>query len=387
MMARSRREGTQVAALFLDLDNFKDINDSFGHQGGDELLKEVASRLVDAVRDGDSVGRIGGDEFVVVADGASMAGDVSTVANRILHALSSPFVIEGSDYAVPVTVSIGMAEGIRSEPEQLLLDADVALYQAKAGGKHQAVLFSPSMQAALEDRRHLERDLHQALSAGEFVVEFVPTLGLSDDAPTGVEARLGWNHPVLGRVDPDQFSPLLESSELIVPVGRWLLEQACRYGAGLAADDPSTVSVAMSAVQFRQEHVVDQVRDILAGSGCDASRLIVVLAELALRRDDGKSMARLRELKALGVRIGIGEFATGYSTFSYLRDFPIDVLQIDRNLANDSSDPVEVAAVIETLGHIGKAFGVAIVAERPAEAAEAAEAAASHPGQVVAGSR
>ena len=230
-LARSRREHTQVAVLFLDLDNFKDVNDTLGHAAGDELLVAVASRLTGAIRDKDTVGRLGGDEFVVVADGDSLAAGAEVVADRILDMLATPFEIGAAEAPLFVTASIGIAEGIEVTPDELLRDADIALYEAKAAGKRRAVTFAPSMQRSVDDHRTLELELQTAFESGEFFLLYQPVVDLASGAFTGVEALLRWNHPTQGVVLPDLFIPALEASGMIVPVGRWVLEEACRQGA------------------------------------------------------------------------------------------------------------------------------------------------------------
>jgi diguanylate cyclase (GGDEF)-like protein len=366
MLTRSRRERTRVAALFLDLDDFKDINDSLGHKAGDQLLREVGARLAGVLRDGDTVGRLGGDEFVVVVEGASLTLGAQAVADRILEGFAPPFELDGSDAPVEVTVSIGIAEGDRSTPEDLLRDADIALYEAKASGKRHAVIYSPSMQEALDDHRHLEEDLHRALQAGQFTVSYRSTVDLSTGEAIGVEALLGWRHPIRGIVSRREFLPLLESSGLIVPVGRWLLHRACEHGAALAGEGhPLAVSVNVSAAHFEHDQFFDDVRSALSDSGFAPELMIVALAETDLIPGGSNTVARMQRLKELGVRIALGHFDTGYSSLAFLRNYPIDILKIDRSLAAGITDPVETAALIQTLTQVGEVFGVGIVVDGP----------------------
>ncbi len=363
MMARSEREHTRMAALFIDVDDFKDINDTLGHNAGDELLTAVGVRLKAALRDQDTVGRLGGDEFVVLVEGTSLDAGSGAVADRILDALSDSFDLEDSDDPVVVNVSIGIAEGERSTGEELLQDADIALYQAKANGKHRAVIFSQSMQVALDDRRHLESDLHSAFEHGQFFVRYQPTVDLSTRASTGVEAHLGWRHPTRGVVAPETFVPVLESSGLMVPVGRWLLEAACRHGSNLQREGrPQSVSVMASASQFERDGFVEDVRAALASTGLDPASLIVTFPETALAPDE-TTIARLRCLKTEGVRIALGEFESGYSSLTYLQRYPIDILKVDRSLVSGTVDPGEVATITRTLTQLGKVFGVDIIIE------------------------
>ena len=364
MLARARRQHTPVATLFLDLDNFKDINDTLGHRAGDQLLVEVGARLSGAIRDSDTVGRLGGDEFVVLAEGASLDAGVMVVAERILDVLSTPFELEGSDVPLSVTASIGIAEGDRSSPEELLQDADIAMYEAKEAGKQRAVIFLPSMQEAVDRSRRLEVGLHGALEAEQFYLMYQPWIDLSSGRFVGVEALLRWNHPERGVVQPNDFIPALESTGLIVPVGRWVLRSACHQASlwhqrGYGFD----VSVNISARQLDRDQLVDDVREALDDSGLEARSLILELTETSLMHDADGTVRRLEELKRLGVRIAIDDFGTGYSSLAYLRQFPIDVLKIDRAFVSGIADSRESAALVHTLVQLGKVLGLETIAE------------------------
>ncbi len=366
MTARSRREGTRIAAYFLDLDNFKDVNDSLGHGAGDQLLVEVGARLSGTLRDGDTVGRLGGDEFVVLVEGASLSGGIDMVADRILDALSSPFILDKSDTPQWITVSIGIAEGARETPEELLQDADVALYRAKASGKQHAVVFSRSMQEELDDRRSLENDLHQALDYDQFEVRYRSTTDLATRQATGVEAQLAWLHPERGLVPPATFVPALESAGLAVSAGQWLLRAACRDGVAWHRNgDHLMVSVDISAAHFDRDGFVDDVEAALSSTGFDPGHLTLALAETALAPDASTTIARLQRVKALGVRIALGDFDSGYSSLTFLQRFPIDVLTVDRSLLAETVDPGEIETLAGTLGQLGRVFGVDIVIESP----------------------
>jgi diguanylate cyclase (GGDEF)-like protein len=364
MLARSRREHTEVAALFLDLDNFKDINDTLGHRAGDELLVSVGVRLKSAVRDNDTVGRLGGDEFVVLADGVSLEAGVGVVADRLLDVMATPFIISASKVPLNVSASIGIAEGDRPTPEALLQDADIALYQAKAAGKQRAVKFVPAMQESVDHHRRLEVDLQGALEARQFFLMYQPTVDLSTGAFTGVEALLRWEHPERGTVQPDDFIPALETSGLIIPVGAWVLLEACRQGAlWQERGHRFTVSVNISAKQLERDQLVTDVREALSLSGFDATQLILELTETALMHDSGSTLSRLMLLKALGVRVAIDDFGTGYSSLAYLRQFPIDILKIDRSFVSGIADSRESAALVHTLVQLGKVLGIETIAE------------------------
>ncbi len=364
MMVQGRRLHTPVAALFLDLDDFKDVNDTLGHAAGDELLIAVGARLGEALREGDTVGRLGGDEFIVLVEGASLPAGAAGVADRLLDVMSAPFRISASDVPLTVTVSIGSAEGDRPTPGRLLQDADIALYQAKAAGKACAVAFSPSMQEAIDGRRGLEIDLDGALAAEQFFLVYQPTIDLRSGLYTGVEALLRWRHPERGVIGPDQFIPALESSGLIIPVGAWVLDEACRQGAAWHRQGHRfVVSVNLSARQLERDRIVDDVARALAASGLEPGSLILELTETALMNNVSASVTRLQLLKNLGVRIAIDDFGTGYSSLAYLRQFPIDVLKIDQSFVGGITETAEAAALVHTLIQLGKVLGLVIVAE------------------------
>jgi diguanylate cyclase (GGDEF)-like protein len=364
MLARARRDHTPVAVLFLDLDNFKDVNDTLGHAAGDQLLNSVAARLVSALRQEDTVGRLGGDEFVVLAEGSSLAAGADMVAERILDVLATPFEIAGSDAPLSVTTSIGIAEGARATPGELLRDADIALYQAKAAGKKCAVVFAPAMQEAVDDSRILEMDLNGALEADQFFLLYQPTFDLSSGAFTGVEALLRWRHPTRGVIQPDDFISALEANGLIVPVGRWVLEEACQQGATWQRQGHDvTVSINVSAKQLERDQIISDVHAALTSSGFDPRLCVLELTETTLMHNVEDTVGRLTLLKALGVRVAVDDFGTGYSSLSYLRQFPVDVLKIDRSFVSGISETSEAVALVHAMVQLGKALGLETVAE------------------------
>jgi diguanylate cyclase (GGDEF)-like protein len=364
MLANARREHTVPAALFLDLDNFKDINDTLGHRSGDQLLAQVGTRLTGVLREGDTVGRLGGDEFILLTEGTADAGVAEAVAARIIAVLDPPFEIPGSDIPLAITASIGIATGNRATPEELLRDADIALYRAKAAGKDRAEVFTPSMLETVDDHRSLDVDLHRALAADQFFLLYQPTIDLSTGAFTGVEALLRWRHPTRGVVQPDDFIPALESSGLILPVGQWVLETACRQGARWQKQGHRfVVSVNVAAKQLQRDRIVDSVYGALSASGFDAGMLVLELTESALMQDVGATVARLQMLKAIGVRLAIDDFGTGFSSLAYLQQFPIDILKIDRSFISGIGDADKSAAIIHTFVQLGKALGLEVIAE------------------------
>ncbi len=365
MLARARRQPIWVAALFVDLDNFKDINDSFGHDAGDEILRAVADRFRGTLRESDTVGRLGGDEFVVLLERPIPDAGPELVGERLIDVLREPFVVAGHEHT-PLTVgaSIGIAVGSRSCAADLLRDADIALYSAKAAGKNCQVVFQPEMQTAVQERLELEMDLRGALEGGQLFVLYQPIFDLQHMTVAGVEALLRWQHPVRGTILPDIFIPLAEETGLIVPIGRWVLDHACAQ-ARLWHDQGRRlgVSVNISAVQLDHDDLVDHVRQALATSGIDPDLLTLEITETALMRDATATAIRLRDLKRLGVRLAIDDFGTGYSSLAYLRQFPVDALKIDRSFISGIAHSAEAPALIHTLVQLGKTLGIETLAE------------------------
>ncbi len=364
MHARARRQHIPTAVLFIDLDNFKDINDTLGHEAGDQLLAGVAARLTTALREEDTVGRLGGDEFVVLVEDGSLAAGPDVVAERIRDVLATPFRVLASETPLQITASIGIAEGDRLDPGELLRDADIALYRAKAAGKDCAVTFVPTMHEEINDQRAIEVDLQHALEQQQFFLQYQPTIDLSTGAFNGVEALLRWRHPERGLIQPGGFIPALESSGLIVPVGEWVLFEACRQGKEWHDQGHAmAMSVNVSAIQLERDRVIDDVHGALSSTGFDPDLLILELTESTLMNDVEATLVRLNLLKALGVRLAIDDFGTGYSSLSYLRQFPIDVLKIDQSFVSGMAETRESAAIVHTLVQLGKVLGLTTVAE------------------------
>jgi len=375
MLARARREPLAIGVLFIDLDNFKDINDSFGHQRGDQLLQAVAERLATAVRPSDSVGRLGGDEFVVLVEGRSLDAGPDVVAQRVLEVLAEPFVLEGLEgVSLSVRASIGVAVGARPGADELLRDADVALYQAKQAGKSRYVLFHPEMQLAVQDRLALEMDLRVAIAKGQLFVEYQPTFDLRTLAMTGVEALVRWQHPTRGLIGPDDFIPIAEESGQIGAIGRFVLAEACAQAAGWSREGRIVpLSVNVSGRQLESDDLPGDVQSALVDSGLDPSLLTLELTETVLMRDADSTSRRLRSLKDIGVRIAIDDFGTGYSSLAYLRQFPVDALKIDRSFINGIARSTEARALIHTLVQLGKTLGLDTFAEGIEDEAQLAQ--------------
>jgi diguanylate cyclase (GGDEF)-like protein len=372
MLMRSRRDHTPLAALFIDLDNFKAINDTLGHAAGDELLRAVASRLTAVVRETDAVGRLGGDEFVVVASELSLASGPELIAERLLEALDQPFKLGGSGSSpLKVTASIGIASGERDCAGDLLRDADIAMYQAKWDGRHRFAVFESGMQTAVQTRMELEMDLRMALENDEFFLVYQPTFSLQDMTPTGMEALIRWNSPTREVVQPDDFISLLEETGLIVEIGRWVLREACEQGVcWREAGHPIGIAVNVSARQLDSDEFVADVRRTLEDSGLEADALTIEITETALMRDTDATVVRLVAIKELGVRIAIDDFGTGYSSMAHLQHFPIDALKIDRSFITQMTHNREGETILHTLVQLGKALSIETLAEGIEQAQE-----------------
>jgi diguanylate cyclase (GGDEF)-like protein len=361
MLARGRRTRGEGAVLFLDLDGFKEINDTLGHAAGDHLLRSVANRLAATLRGSDTIGRLGGDEFVVLVESDTEA-NAEMVAERLLTALQQPFVIGGT--TVTVSASIGLAAGDRQTAGEMLRDADIALYEAKAAGKHRVVVFRPEMHVAVCDHLQLETDLRLAHERQEFFLVYQPIWDLAATRVTGVEALLRWRHPVRGTVGPDVFIPLLEENGLIVDVGAWVLETACREVKALHdMGHHIDLSVNVSGRQLDHADFSTIVDDVLAATGFDPSSLVLEITESVVMRNPAKAAAGMRRLRETGVRIAIDDFGTGYSSLALLREMPVDSLKIDRSFVSAIRDSVEAEALVRMLVQLGKTLGLTTVAE------------------------
>ncbi|HEY3970722.1 MAG TPA: EAL domain-containing protein [Solirubrobacteraceae bacterium] len=372
MLVRARRNQTPVAALFVDLDNFKHINDTLGHGVGDQLLRAVAARLEAVVRDIDALGRLGGDEFVVVAEGMSLAAGPELIAERLLGALKQPFKLKGAENTrLVVTASVGVAMGDRATAEELLRDADIAMYRAKWDGKNGYVVFESGMQDAVQSRMELEMDLRDAFEKDEFFVVYQPTFDLREMVPTGMEALIRWRHPTRGVVQPDDFVPLLEETGLIVDVGRWVLREACRQGAEWReAGREVGVAVNVAARQLDRDEFVQEVREALSESGLEPEQLTIEITETTIMANAEETAGRLASIKEIGVRVAIDDFGTGYSSLAYLQRFPVDALKIDRSFISKMSNDAEGETLIRTLVQLGKSLSIETLAEGIEQAQE-----------------
>ena len=365
MLARARRQDTPIATMFIDVDGFKHVNDTFGHAAGDKFLQIIADRLASVVRKTDTVGRFGGDEFVVLVEGETLSAGVELVAERLLAVLRQPFELDGAlGRPQSCSVSVGVAIGQRSSVDELLRDADLAMYQAKQAGKDRYIVFEQSMQTDSADRLELETDLRDALANDQLYLLYQPTFDLQTQVVTGVEALIRWAHPGRGVVAPDVFIPLAEENAMIIPIGRWVLEQACQQAAAWhAAGHTIGIAINVSARQLEHEQFVAEVYDALCDSGLPPAALTLEITETVLMRDATAAALRLRALKALGVRIAIDDFGTGYSSLAYLRQFPVDALKIDRSFMSGIASSHEARALMHTLIQLGKALGLETLGE------------------------
>ena len=364
-LTRARLNQEPVAALFVDLDNFKAINDSLGHGTGDELLCAVAERLKGVIRETDALGRLGGDEFVVVADGISLAAGPELIAERILEAFREPFSLgPNGENLVHTKASLGIATGVRASAEELLRDADIAMYRAKWGGKSRYLVFESGMEAEAQSRLEIEMDLQSALGNEEFFLVYQPTFDLQTMVPTGVEALIRWRRPGRGVVQPEDFIPLLEDSKLIVDVGAWVLREACQQAAKWQREGRTLeLSVNVSQLQLDTDDLIADVKLALAASGLPPEALTLEITETSLMSDAEETARRLEELKELGLRIAVDDFGTGYSSLTHLRQFPVDVLKIDRSFVSQLAEGGENAILLQTLVQLGKALEIETTAE------------------------
>ena len=365
-VSRKRRFGHPLAVLFVDLDDFKTVNDSLGHGEGDRLLVSVAERLSRALRTGDTIARMGGDEFAVLVEDATDADAPLEVAARILACLGPPFRHAGKELYVRASVGISTWDSTDETADDLIRNADMSMYTAKANGKNRIEVFEPSMHAAVLARLALKGDLERAVERHEFFLQYQPIVRLADRRITGVEALLRWRHPQRGVVGPLEFVPIAEETGLIVPLGLWVLEQACRQAIAWDAT-PQTrglrMSVNVSARQVERPEFVDEVRAAVEATGIAAGRVTLEFTESVIMTDTDRTLATLAGLKQIGVRLAIDDFGTGYSSLSYLRRFPIDELKIDRSFIAGLSTDASQRAMVRSVVELSETLGLETVAE------------------------
>lgn len=357
----ANHRGESFALLCLDLDRFKPVNDTYGHAAGDALLRQVAQRLRDCVRETDVVARMGGDEFAVVQRNAPQPAGAERLAQRILDVLSQPFSVEGQVVHIGTSVGIALAPHDGDDPETLQRHADLALYRAKSDGRCTQRFFEPAMNQRIDARRGLENDLRQAIEQGELALAYQPRFSLSHGGVVGVEALLRWHHPRRGTVSPADFIPLAEETGLIVPIGQWVLQQACRDA--LAWPTHVVVAVNLSAVQLLRGDASADVAKALATSGLPARRLELEITESTMLKDATVVLASLHALRDKGVRVAMDDFGTGYSSLSHLRSFPFDHLKIDRSFVRDAPERPDLRAIIRGVTTLAQGLNMCTTVE------------------------
>lgn len=359
-MEQSLSRGETFALLYIDLDRFKSVNDTLGHPVGDTLLCAVTKRLQVAVHGADTVARLGGDEFAIIQLGGRPT-DATELATRIIDTISESFDVLGHQVVIGTSIGIAIAPTDGNKPDQLLRNADMALYRAKGEGRGNYHFFQPEMDAQMQARHILELDLRKALLAGEFEVYYQPLVDLDGDRVSGFEALVRWNHPRRGVIGPDDFIPVAEEIGLIVPIGDWVLKQACRDA--LTWPSELTVAVNLSAMQFRSPALALSVAGVLGTTGLSASRLELEITESVLLQDNRAVLDILHQIRELGVRISMDDFGTGYSSLSYLRSFPFDKIKIDRSFIRELGKENDCIAIIQAVTRLGRSLGMVTTAE------------------------
>ncbi|MBA9064438.1 diguanylate cyclase (GGDEF)-like protein [Methylobacterium fujisawaense] len=360
-LARLARTGECCALLLIDLDRFKPVNDTLGHPIGDALLETVADRLRSTVRPTDTVARIGGDEFVILQAGIRDAAGTQALARRVVDLIGRTYMVEGHLLTIGASVGVALAPEDGTDADRLLKNADLALYRAKLDGRGTYRFFEPEMDARMQARRKLELDLRQALARREFQLHFQPQLQLASGTLIGCEALIRWRHPERGLVSPLDFIPLAEEIGLIVPIGEWVVRQACRDA--MTWPEHMSVAVNVSPAQFKSDRLVETIISALAGSGLPARRLEVEITEGVLLQENDRTLQTLHRLRELGVRVSMDDFGTGYSSLSYLRSFPFDKIKIDRSFVKDLTSKPDGEAIIRAIAGLGKSLGMTTVAE------------------------
>lgn len=347
--------------LYLDLDQFKPINDSRGHIVGDKLLTQVAGRISGAVRDNDIAARLGGDEFAIILTNNCDAAATAGLANRLIDAICKPYTVDDEIVSIGVSVGIAIAPINGTRPDQIMRNADLALYRAKSEGRATYRFFENQMDSTQRERRMLETELREAIAEGQLMLHYQPLVSAEDHTPTGFEALVRWNHPLRGTVPPSEFIPIAEQIGLIQQIGDWTIREACRAAARWP--DDYTVAVNLSARHFQQSDILEVIRGALADSGLAPTRLELEITESLLIQRPDDVVGKLKEIKALGVTIAMDDFGTGYSSLAYLLKFPFDKIKIDKSFVTASSDDIAARDILRTIISLGKTLNIRITAE------------------------
>jgi diguanylate cyclase (GGDEF)-like protein/PAS domain S-box-containing protein len=367
-LASAKRSHQSVAAMFMDLDEFKVVNDSYGHATGDALLRAVAKRLTSCVRGGDTVARLGGDEFAVLLEEATEVAPAE-VGARIMRALEAPFRVDGRELHIRASIGIAFANGKEGEAatDELLRNADVAMYVAKRQGKGRCEVYKPTAHKTVMRQLELKTEIQRGLDEGEFILHYQPLVTLETERISGLEALVRWEHPTRGTIPPLEFIPLAEESGLIIPLGRWVLRTACQEAQRLHQryphDPPLTMAVNLSARQLQSPTIVAEVKDALRDSGLEPSSLTLEVTESAMMQNIELSVLRLEELRALRVRIAIDDFGAGYSSLGYIRRFPVDILKVDKSFIDRIDEGDEELALAAAIIDMAKVLNLRPVAE------------------------
>jgi diguanylate cyclase (GGDEF)-like protein len=358
---RPDRHPTSVALLLIDVDHFKAINDTFGHQAADSVLATVAKRLRDGSRPGDTVARLGGDEFAMICDNISDTRLASRIAQRLLLTVNQPIFMANGELDLSLSIGIAISDADRTDARELIQQADTALYRAKLAGRNRVELFDDALKREVTERLNLERELHVAIDRDQFRLQYQPMVNLLSNKVAGAEALLRWDHPTRGVIQPDAFIRIAEESGLIVPLGSWVLETACRQAATWSGE--SSISVNVSGRQLQDPEFVSDVVDILERTGLNPDRLCLEITESVLIDDGDKAAQRLGQLRQLGVHVALDDFGTGFSSLNYLHRFPVDVVKIDRSFVEGLGSDEDSRVIVSAIVSMTAALGVTVIAE------------------------
>ena len=364
-ITQARREGWQVAVMFVDLDRFKNVNDTFGHAVGDDVLREMAKRLTCSVRESDTVSRVGGDEFVIVLPHAQVGTDIAPIAANLVAKISEPCVVGGRELRVTPSIGVSIFPDDNEDPVKLLSFADAAMYHAKANGRRNVQFYTKTMSVALQARLRLENDLHQAISQQQLELYYQPRIEFKTARVVGYEALIRWNHPAEGLIEPAMFIPIAEESGLIIPIGEWVIREACRQmkhwrEAGFVV---GAIAVNLSARQFFDDKLPQRVQQALEESGLIPAQLELEITESILMANTEETMNLFAQLKRLGVRLSIDDFGTGFSSLAYLKRFHVDNLKIDHSFVRDISTDPEDAAIVQAIVNLAQSLQLRVIAE------------------------
>jgi diguanylate cyclase (GGDEF)-like protein len=366
-LTRAERRGVNLAVVFLDLDRFKILNETLGHEVGDRLLVEVGHRIASCLRPEDTVARLGGDEFALLLEDTSDLTGATAVAEKVSAEIQRPFVVEGRDILISASMGIALTAGGSMQPDEVLHNADLAMYQAKAEGRGRYELYQPGLSVSTRERLDLQSDLRTAGARQELSLRYQPVVALATGRAIEVEALIRWDHRRRGALLPADFMALSEETGLIVPMGQWVLREACRQARLWQAEWPGAapliVGVNLSASQFERDVLPAEISGILHETGLEPRRLQLEISEAVIMRDDPRTLDRLDALKAAGVRLAIDDFGTGYASLSYLKRLPVDCLKIDRSLIRGVGQDMEDTAIIRAVASLARSLGIVVTAE------------------------